>query len=398
MNFLKILLLSSVFLFTNCSLVNDKLISRSEKKNENIEDNNSEEQEQEKEQDIVMERVYIEDEKDISSQEGLQGDIKNQGNIEDYPNLADVPNRPDPTISEQEQNEIIKSIEGKSQLEPMPNISVKTQEIQAPDVQTSFNETKERNFENNLYKDPNSSIRNILDSKLNEIENFKPAPSTNDPNMTQEEYELHALAKELKNIDTKEKIDKVEEKIKKNDLYYTPQDIDEILGLKSSSIKKEKIIKKEEVAIKKKKNVNEEISKQVIIDKETEITKTTIGNREVPVARVTFNHGSVQLSNDDILKIKNVANLFIQNEGKKIVIVGHASSRTNYDMDLTEHALVNFNISLERARKVMRQFSSIGLTSKNIELVAMSDAKPLYAEIMPSLEAANRRAEIFIKY
>ena len=398
MNFLKILLLSSVFLFTNCSLVNDKLISRSEKKNKNIEDNNSEEQEQEKEQDIVMERVYIEDEKDISSQEGLQGDIKNQGNIEDYPNLADVPNRPDPTISEQEQNEIIKSIEGKSQLEPMPNISVKTQEIQAPDVQTSFNETKERNFENNLYKDPDSSIRNILDSKLNEIENFKPAPSTNDPNMTQEEYELHALAKELKNIDTKEKIDKVEEKIKKNDLYYTPQDIDEILGLKSSSIKKEKIIKKEEVAIKKKKNVNEEISKQVIIDKETEITKTTIGDREVPVARVKFNHGSVQLSNDDILKIKNVANLFIQNEGKKIVIVGHASSRTNYDMDLTEHALVNFNISLERARKVMRQFSSIGLNSKNIELVAMSDAKPLYAEIMPSLEAANRRAEIFIKY
>ena len=67
-------------------------------------------------------------------------------------------------------------------------------------------------------------------------------------------------------------------------------------------------------------------------------------------------------------------------------------------MDLTEHALVNFNISLERARKVMRQFSSIGLNSKNIELVAMSDAKPLYAEIMPSLEAANRRAEIFIKY
>ena len=398
MNFLKILLLSSVFLFTNCSLVNDKLISRSEKKNKNIEDNNSEEQEQEKEQDIVMERVYIEDEKDISSQEGLQGDIKNQGNIEDYPNLADVPNRPDPTISEQEQNEIIKSIEGKSQLEPMPNISVKTQEIQAPDVQTSFNETKERNFENNLYKDPDSSIRNILDSKLNEIENFKPAPSTNDPNMTQEEYELHALAKELKNIDTKEKIDKVEEKIKKNDLYYTPQDIDEILGLKSSSIKKEKIIKKEEVAIKKKKNVNEEISKQVIIDKETEITKTTIGDREVPVARVTYNHGSVQLSNDDISKIKNVANLFIQNEGKKIVIVGHASSRTNYDMDLTEHALVNFNISLERARKVMREFSTIGLNSQKIELVAMSDAKPLYAEIMPSLEAANRRAEIFIKY
>ena len=67
-------------------------------------------------------------------------------------------------------------------------------------------------------------------------------------------------------------------------------------------------------------------------------------------------------------------------------------------MDLTKHALVNFNISLERARTVMKQFSTIGFNSQRIELVAMSDAKPLYAEIMPRLEAANRRAEIYIQY
>ena len=64
-------------------------------------------------------------------------------------------------------------------------------------------------------------------------------------------------------------------------------------------------------------------------------------------------------------KIKKVANLFYKNEGKKIVIVGHSSSRTNYDMDLTKHALVNFNISLERARKVMKEFSTIGLNSQS---------------------------------
>ena len=46
----------------------------------------------------------------------------------------------------------------------------------------------------------------------------------------------------------------------------------------------------------------------------------------------------------------------------------------------------------------MKEFSTIGFNSTNIELVAMSDASPLYAEIMPSLEAANRRAEIFIQY
>ena len=148
---------------------------------------------------------------------------------------------------------------------------------------------------------------------------------------------------------------------------------------------------------------NEVIVKKTDISKEQNITKTKIiekriEEREVPVARVTFNHGSSQLSDEDLLKIKKVANLFYKNEGKKIVIVGHSSSRTNYDMDLTKHALVNFNISLERARKVMKEFSTIGLNSQTIELIAKSDANPLYDEIMPRLEAANRRAEIFIQY
>ena len=46
----------------------------------------------------------------------------------------------------------------------------------------------------------------------------------------------------------------------------------------------------------------------------------------------------------------------------------------------------------------MKEFSTIGLNSQTIELIAKSDANPLYDEIMPRLEAANRRAEIFIQY
>ena len=154
----------------------------------------------------------------------------------------------------------------------------------------------------------------------------------------------------------------------------------------SNQLKKESdLIKKAEI-------------KETTIKETTIIEKKKIEEREIPVARVTFNHGSSHLSGSDLSKIKQVAELFIQNEGKKIVIVGHSSSRTNYDMDLTKHALVNFNISLERARIVMKEFSTIGLNSQKIELVAMSDSNPLYAEIMPSLEAANRRAEIFIQY
>ena len=94
MQSLKILMLSSIFLFANCSLINDKFFSKSDK----TISNKSEEQE------IVKEKVYIEDEKEEkivqkkevlqSDKEGLQGDTEYENNIE-YPNLADVPERPD---------------------------------------------------------------------------------------------------------------------------------------------------------------------------------------------------------------------------------------------------------------------------------------------------------------
>ena len=387
MKSLKILMLSSIFLFANCSLINDKYFSKSDK------DSNDKSEEQE----IVMERVYIEDEKEekkiVQKQEGLQGDTEYQNNIE-YPNLADVPTRPDPSISLEEQDSIIKNLENDNfQLEPTPSkpvIEDKVSNLETAFNNTGINKNKKKYKNVKSYKDTNNSIRNIQSSKLDEIKNFRPDPSysKNQTIIEDDEKELHSLARELKNIKTSEQINKIEERIKKNDLYYNPKDIEKILGLKgldSEEEKNEAIVKK--ANIKKKQNISE-----------TKIIEKKIEEREVPVARVTFNHGSSQLSDEDLLKIKKVANLFYENQGKKIVIVGHASSRTNYDMDLTKHALVNFNISLERATKVMSEFSTIGLNSQKIELVAMSDAKPLYAEIMPSLEAANRRAEIFIQY
>ncbi len=382
MKSLKILMLSSIFLFANCSLINDKFFSKSDR----AISNKSEEQE------IIKEKVYIEDEKEekriVQKQEGLQGDTEFQDNVE-YPNLANVPTRPDPSISLEEQDKIVKNLENNSQLQPFPSEQVIENEVS--NVETTFNDTSidKRKYGNRSYKDTKNSIKNIQITKLQQIESFKPDSSYSKNQITrnEEEEELHSLAKELKNIKTQEQIINVEDKIKKNDLFYSPKDIEEILGLRG--LDKEK---KNEV-IAKKTNISE---KQNIV--ETKIIEKRIEEREIPVARITFTHGSTRLTDEDLLKIKKVANLFYQNEGKKIVIVGHASSRTNYDMDLTKHALVNFNISLERARKVMSEFSTIGLNSQRIELVAMSDAKPLYEEIMPKLEAANRRAEIFIQY
>ena len=399
MKFLKILLLSSTLLFANCSLINDKFISKSNKNKKSQEEEVAKDQNNElPEEELIVERVYIEDEKkkkDGEIQEGLRGDSEFQNNTE-YPNLADVPTRPDPAISLEEQEDIVRNLENNSQLEPVPSETVI--EDRVSNLETSFNQeeekvrNKKKKYRNINPSDTVASIRDVQLSKLNEIQSFKPsAKNLNKENVTEEEKELHDLARGLKDIKTADEVNKVEEKIKKNDLYYTPDDIEEILGLKVSRVDKVKELPKKPIINKKEIEKKKDTPETTIIDKKMDV-------KEVPVARVTFNHGSSQLSDEDVRKIKEVANLFMQNEGKKIVIVGHSSSRTNYDMDLTKHALVNFNMSLERARKVMRQFSTIGMNSQTIELVAMSDAEPLYAEIMPSLEAANRRAEIFIQY
>ena len=392
MKSLKILLLSSVFLFTNCSLINDKFLPRSDK--------TQNEKSVEQKQEIVKERVYIEDEKEEKivqkkevlkrNKEGLQGDTEYQNN--EYPNIANVPERPDPSISLEEQDSIVKNLENNFQLQPVPSESVAENKVS--NIKKTFNDTRVSK-RNRSYENTKNSIKDIQISKLEQIKSFKPdaSYSKNQAPITEYEEELHSLAKELKNLKTQEQIIGVEDKIKKNDLYYTPEDIEKILRIKSrKEVKvKEKNISKKEFANKQNKIEVQNIDKTITIEKKIE-------EREVPVARITFHHGSSQLTDEDLLKIKKVANLFYENEGKKIVIVGHASSRTNYDMDLTKHALVNFNISLERARKVMSGFSIIGLNSQRIELVAMSDTKPLYEEIMPRLEAANRRAEIFIQY
>ena len=400
MKFLKILLLSSTLLFANCSLINDKFISKSNKNKKSQEEEVAKDENNKlpEEEELVVERVYIEDEKekkDGEIQEGLRGDSEFQNNTE-YPNLADVPTRPDPAISLEEQEDIVRNLENNSQLEPVPSETVI--EDRVSNLETSFNQeeekvrNKKKKYRNINPSDTVASIRDVQLSKLNEIQSFKPsAKNLNNENVTEEEKELHDLARGLKDIKTADEVNKVEEKIKKNDLYYTPDDIEEILGLKVSRVDKVKELPKKPIINKKEIEKKKDTPETTIIDKKMDV-------KEVPVARVTFNHGSSQLSDEDLRKIKEVANLFMQNEGKKIVIVGHSSSRTNYDMDLTKHALVNFNMSLERARKVMRQFSTIGMNSQTIELVAMSDAEPLYAEIMPSLEAANRSAEIFIQY
>lgn len=65
-------------------------------------------------------------------------------------------------------------------------------------------------------------------------------------------------------------------------------------------------------------------------------------------------------------------------------------------MDYIRHQMVNFKISMERADTVGNALESMGLRGNLLEVQAVSDAKPLYLEVMPSGEAGNRRVEVYL--
>ena len=386
MKFFKILSLSTFVFLVNCSFLDDKFFSESKDKPEE----NNEQQE------IATERVY-EDEKPIvkdleksSNEDFLAGDIQE----EEYPNLANVPQRPDESVSIEEQKKIIKDLKDENieNLDSIKSFPIEEKSLSESEV-TKFNEIDEENkLKNNLER--TKSIRDIQNQKLVEYKSYKPKFSNNKAYVRDEEEEnLHKLAESLKNIKSEDDVIKLEEKIQKKDLNYSPTEIANILGVRGLDDSPMDSFKTHELKTKK------PSEKQVANNNETkDLSSKNHFKRDVPIASISFPHGSSKLTNKDLEKIKNIIKMFNENKGRKLIIVGHSSSRTIYDMELTKHTLVNFNMSLERATVVMNQFSTIGLENEKMEMIAMSDAEPLYPEIMPRLEAANRRAEIFIQY
>ena len=157
----------------------------------------------------------------------------------------------------EEQNSIVKNLENNNfQLEP--TLSTPVIENKVSSIEKKYNRKKAQTLDDEfqLYEDTGNYIRNLQISKLEEIKNFKPDSSYSKNQITrnEEEEELHSLAKELKNIKTQEQIINIEDKIKKNDLFYSPKDIEEILGLRGLDKEEEK----NEVKAKKKKYFRKE--------------------------------------------------------------------------------------------------------------------------------------------
>lgn len=117
-------------------------------------------------------------------------------------------------------------------------------------------------------------------------------------------------------------------------------------------------------------------------------------SREAQVATIQFGHSSSRLDSRDQQVISTVASVARQNGGN-ILVVGHASSRT-IQLPKTTHEVANFQVSFARANAVAQALIRAGVSPERITVEAVSDDQPIYSEAMPTGEAGNRRAEIYL--
>ncbi len=121
------------------------------------------------------------------------------------------------------------------------------------------------------------------------------------------------------------------------------------------------------------------------------------GAGAVRVATIQFGNGSAIIDERDQAVLRQVAAIVNQRGGRKVTIVGHASSRTR-NLTPAQHIAVNEEMSVQRADAVAKALAGLGVRSDMIETRAASDQQPIFYEVMPSGEAGNRRTEVYIEF
>jgi outer membrane protein OmpA-like peptidoglycan-associated protein len=117
-------------------------------------------------------------------------------------------------------------------------------------------------------------------------------------------------------------------------------------------------------------------------------------SQSVHLATIQFANGSANLSDRDRQILSQVAQI-AASRGGAVRVIGHASQRTS-DMSPADHAEVNGRISAVRANAVAQAIISMGVPANRLYVGGASASQPRYLEVMPSGEAGNRRAEIYI--
>ena len=115
----------------------------------------------------------------------------------------------------------------------------------------------------------------------------------------------------------------------------------------------------------------------------------------IRVATILFGNGSSKLKARDKRILSSVYRVYRKNGGS-LRVVGHASSRTR-NLNPIRHKMANFGVSMARADQVAGELMRLGVKKENILVAAVSDSSPVYYEFMPSGEAGNRRAEIYLE-
>lgn len=114
------------------------------------------------------------------------------------------------------------------------------------------------------------------------------------------------------------------------------------------------------------------------------------------VATIQFPNGSAKIGAREHKILRQVAAQH-KRLGGTIRVVGHASSRTR-SADMAKHKMINLRISAARADSIAKELVKLGTKAGDINIGAVSDSEPRFHEYMPSGEAGNRRAEIFIDF
>lgn len=115
---------------------------------------------------------------------------------------------------------------------------------------------------------------------------------------------------------------------------------------------------------------------------------------QLQLATIYFPHNSSQLNHLDIQILNQVA--AAQNRyGGSLRVVGHASGGAGQPGSGHYNA-VNQKISLIRANSVAEALNRLGVATTELTVEARGDRQPLYAETMPTGEAGNRRAEVYL--
>lgn len=113
-------------------------------------------------------------------------------------------------------------------------------------------------------------------------------------------------------------------------------------------------------------------------------------------AVIYFGHGSTGLDRNDMKVLRDVVAIQRQNNAR-ILVVGHSSSRTG-STDAVNHRVVNLETSLQRADSVAKALKRLGVPAGQVVTEARADNQPVFHEFMPTGEAGNRRAEIYLAY